>query len=483
MGYRAIAKILGILLMVFSVSMLPPIVVGLWYHDFALSAFYITFIVTLLTGLVLWLPCRNSQQELKTRDGFVIVVLFWTVLSAFGALPFIIADHPQVSITDGVFEAVSGLTTTGSTILTGLSHLPRALIYYRQQLQFLGGMGIIVLAIAILPMLGIGGMQLFRAETPGPIKDSKLTPRIAQTAKTLWYIYVGLTIACTLSYWGAGMPLFFAIGESFSTISTGGFSMHDASFAHYHSNVIDIIGIVFMFLGGVNFGLHYVFLKGRGLSAYYKDDEFNAFVILLVVVSVITCVVLFMHHTIGDSFSTVIKAIFTVVSVTTTTGLTTSDFNLWPTFIPFMLMFVAMIGGCAASTSGGVKVVRFLLLIKQGQREFKRLVHPKAVLPIKFGEQVLPEPVIQAIWGFVGLFIAIFVILLLALLASGLDIRTAFGAAAAAISNTGAAIGQVSSNYQGLSIFDKWILIFAMLAGRLEIFTLLILFTPTFWKR
>jgi len=482
MRYAATFRILGILLMIFSLSMLPPLAISLWFRDGGIWAFSVGFLVTFSAGLMIWLPLRQQQYDLKTRDGFLVVTLFWTVLSVFGSIPFMINLFPQMDFTDAMFETVSGLTTTGATVLHHISLISHSVLYYRQQLHLLGGMGIIVLAIAILPMLGVGGMQLYRAETVGPIKTTKLKPRMAQSAKALWAIYVGLVIVCALCYWLAGMKPFDAIGESFSTLSTGGFSTHDSSFAFYHSNVINVIGIVFMLLGATNFGLHFQFLKRGRISLYYKDPEFRNYLLLLGIVSLIILLALLSLRP-GHHANTLVNVLFTVVSVSTTTGLTTTNFNLWPTFVPFLLMFVAMLGGCGGSTSGGIKIMRCLLLKEQGKRELKRLVHPKAEISIKLGGQELSDSVAQAIWGFVSVFIVLFVVLFLVLLATGLDVRTAFGALASCISNTGAAIGSVASNFEHIPKLSKWVCIFAMIAGRLEIFTLLVLFTPTYWRK
>lgn len=482
MQLAATLRVIGIFLMLFSISMLPPIGVALWYGDGSTLPFLGGFFVTLITGFAVWMPFRRKVYELKTRDGFLVVALFWIVLSAFGALPLYFHFFPGLSFTDCMFESVSGLTTTGATVLNHLSRMPHAILYYRQQLHLLGGMGIIVLAVAVLPMLGIGGMQLYRAETVGPIKTSKLRPRMTQTAKSLWYIYAGLIVVCALAYWAAGMSLFDAIGESFSTLSTGGFSTHDSSFAFYNSPIIDGIGIIFMLLGATNFGLHFQFLRRRSLSVYSMDPEFRAYLTILWAVILVTIITLFIYHDF-DRGKTVLNAMFTVVSVSTTTGLTTVNFSQWPTFLPYLLMFLAMLGGCGASTSGGIKVMRALLLKEQSKREVKRLIHPQGVVSVKLGDQVLPENVIQAIWAFVAVFFALFAVLLLLLLADGLHIKTAFGAVASCISNTGAAIGSVASNFEHIPAFSKWVLIVSMLAGRLEIFTLLVLFIPSYWRK
>lgn len=483
MQIKTILRILGILLMMFSLTMVPPILVELLYRDGALGPYVISCVVTVMTGLVLFALFHRNKKELKIRDGFLVVVLFWFVLSFFAAIPLMISPEPHDNLTDAMFETVSGFTTTGATVVSNVDTLPHAMRYYRQQLQFLGGMGIVVLAVAILPMLGIGGMQLYRAETPGPIKDSKLTPRITETAKTLWYIYVGLTVLCALAYWAAGMELFDAVGESFATIATGGFSMHDTSFAYYKSNTIELIATFFMLLGGTNFALHFTALKHRSLKHYFADEEFRVYLQILAVTFAFVCYVLLYNGIYAQNSTTVVKSLFNVVSLATTTGFVSGDFPLWPHFIPILIMVVALIGGCAASTAGGIKVMRALLLRKQSAREIQRLVHPKAVITIKFGNQRLPDNILQAMWAFIATFVGLFVVLVLFLMANGMDLVSAFGASVATLGNAGASVGSVSKGFNDVNTISKWVMILAMLAGRLEIFTLLVLFTPAFWRR
>lgn len=482
MHLSSIFRMLGVLLMLFSISMLPPLGVAWWYQTGAAVPFIIAFIVTLGTGFCLWLPCRFQRAELKNRDGFLIVILFWTVLSIFGALPFIISIHPHLTLTDAMFETVSGLTTTGSTVLDHLQTIPRSLLYYRQQLQFLGGMGIIVLAVAILPMLGVGGMQLYRAELPGPIKDTKLTPRLTETAKVLWYIYVGLNLACIAAYYLAGMSLFDAVGDTFGTISTGGFTVHDASFGFYKNPTIEMIACVFMLLGGTNFALHFFAIQKRSIKTYWQNEEFRFYIFTLMTVLLLVIIGLHVAQLYPPHY-TAIQSIFAVISIGTTTGFTSAAFHAWPGYLPILINIVGVIGGCGASTSGGMKVIRLLLVYKQGRREVKRLIHPRATLAIKFGGQSLPEDVIQAMWSFIAVFIGLFIIIMLLLLATGMDLTTAFSSTIAGLANVGVGIGNVASGYENISEVAKWIMIFAMLAGRLEIFTLLVLFTPEFWRR
>ncbi len=482
MHYRVILRILGILLMIFSFTMLPPVAISLFYEDGAELAFVTGFTITLLTGFLLWIPVYRVRQDLRTRDGFLITVLFWAVLGLFGAFPLALADNPHLSVVDAVFESLSALTTTGATVITGIDYLPQSILFYRQQLQWLGGMGIIVLAVAILPMLGIGGMQLYRAETPGPVKDSKLTPRITETAKALWYIYLSLTIACAVGYKLAGMSWFDAVSHSFSTVAIGGFSTHDASIGYFNSPLIEAICIFFMAISAVNFGLHFFAWRQRTLSHYLQDPEFRFYLIGLAVITLIALAALTSTATYAplEAFR---KATFMVVSIATTTGFATADFAHWPAMLPFLLFVAAFAGGCAGSTGGGMKVIRVLLILKQGYREIQRLVHPNAVIPVKLGDKAISDRVLEAVWGFFSVYLIVFVVMLIILLATGLDQVTAWSAVGATLNNLGPGLGQVAAHYGDLNDTAKWVLCFAMLLGRLEVFTLLVLFTPTFWRR
>lgn len=478
-----ILKVLGALLMLYSITMLPPVLVALYYKDGGEIPFFCAFAINLATGLLCWLPAQHKREELRTRDGFVIVVMFWTVLGLSGATPFMLSTQTDMSLSDAVFESISGLTTTGATVLTGIDDLPKSILYYRQQLQWLGGMGIIVLAVAILPMLGIGGMQLYRAETPGPVKDSKLTPRITETAKTLWYIYVTLTFACGLCYWTAGMNVFDAVGHAFSTVAIGGFSTYDASMGHFNSASIDFICIVFMLLAGINFALHFFCWSNKSIMHYFQDPEVKCYLLFIGFISLVSTITL-VKFSVFDSFDDTVRyALFQTVSVTTTTGFATAPFAQWPTLIGVLLIMGSFIGGCAGSTCGGIKAIRVLLMYKQGLREIKRLIYPSATVTVKVGDKPVDERVIEAVWGFVGAYIALYALLLLAILATGLDFETGFSAVAAAFNNLGPGLGDVSSHYGDISNTAKWILCAAMLLGRLEVFTVLVLFTPTFWQK
>ncbi len=478
-----VLRILGILLMVFSTTMLPPALVGVLYQDQTVTPFIEGFAILMLLGLLLWFNLRRARQEMKLRDGFIVVVMFWAGLGLAGALPLMLSDGLSLSFYDAVFESVSALTTTGATVLTGLDDMPKSILFYRQQLQWLGGMGIIVLAVAILPMLGIGGMQLYRAETPGPVKDSKLTPRITQTAKALWYIYLLLTAACMAAYWAAGMDGFDALAHAFSTVAIGGFSTHDASIGYFDSPLIEAVSVLFMALAGISFALHFVALRAHSLGVWFRDAEFKTYLLLLLGAS-FTSFVYLLAAGIEDNFYEAVRmGIFQTVSIATTTGFVTADFASWPTFVAVSLIFLSFIGGCAGSTGGGMKVIRVMLLFKQGQREMMRLVHPHATLAVKVGDKVLPDRVVEAVWGFFSAYVFVFVIFMLIMLATGMDQVTAFSAVAASLNNLGPGLGDVASNYAAISDTQKLVLSLAMLMGRLEIFTLLVLLTPSFWQR
>ena len=482
MNLKSVQRILGILLMLFSVTLVPPVAVAWIAGDGALPAFATALALILGGGLAIWLPVAGEQRELRVRDGFVVVVMFWTVLTLIGAIPFVLAHHPHLGLVDAIFESASGLTTTGATVIVGLDDLPPSILYYRQQLQWLGGMGIVVLAVAVLPMLGIGGMQLYRAETPGPMKDNKLTPRLAETAKALWYIYLGLTVACGLAYWAAGMTPFDALGHAFSTVAIGGFSTHDASLGHFDSALVDGVAILFMFLAGINFSLHFLALRAHHPGAYWRDPELRFYVFLLLLVSALTVLGLYLSGTYPSWQEALRRGVFHAVSIGTTTGFTTDPWHVWPGFLVILLLFASTAGGCAGSTGGGMKVIRVLLLIKQGAREIKRLIHPSAQIPVRLGDKVVAPRVIEAVWGFFALYVASFTVMYLALAAAGVDLMTAFSAVMACLNNLGPGLEQVGPHYADMPDLGKGILVFAMLLGRLEIFTLLVLLTPAFWR-
>ncbi|MBT4160035.1 MAG: potassium transporter [Gammaproteobacteria bacterium] len=468
--------------MMFSVTMLPPVIVSLIFQDGVEVVFLLAFTITFVVGLFLWLVFHRNDADMRIKDGFLVTVFYYLALGIFGALPFINEGGLGLSLPDALFESFSGLTTTGATVIVGLDHLPESILYYRQQLQWLGGMGIIVLAVAVLPMLGIGGMQLYRAETPGPVKDSKLTPRIKETALALWSIYLGLTVVCALAYWAAGMSLFDAVCHSFSTIAIGGFSTHDASIGYFDSAIIESIAIFFMILAGINFGLHFFALKEKSALHYLRDDEVRFYLSILAISTVIVTTGLWLENVLSPGQS-IRMGLFEVVSIFTTTGFATTDFAAWPGMLPYLIFFGAFTGACAGSTGGGLKVIRVLLICKQGLREVHRLIHPNAVFPVKVNHQRVPEQIMEAVWGFFSVYVIVFLFMQLALVMTGLDFLSAFSAVGATLNNLGPGLGEVALNYAGLTDNAKLMLCFTMMLGRLEIFTLLVLFSPMFWRK
>ena len=481
MHLPAILRVTGILLSTFSLTVLAPVAVALIYRETETYVFGALFLLTGGAGCALWLTFRGSS-DLRSGDGFVVTVLFYLTLALFGALPFMFDNALNASFTDAFFESMSGLTTTGGTVFTNLDALPKSLLFYRQLLQWFGGMGIIVLAVAILPMLGVGGMQLYRAESPGPVKDNKLTPRIAGTAKALWTIYVALTATCAAAYYAFGMGAFDAICHAFSTVAIGGFSTHDLSLGYFNSSALEIIAMVFMVLSAINFGLHFSVFTQRRPALYWKDPEAKSFLGLMVAGSAVVVWALSQNSTTTDI--PMIDGAFHFVSIATTTGFATTDYSGWPTGVLIVLMSASFAGGCAGSTAGGLKIIRVMLIYLQGVREVRTLVHPNGVFVVKLGESPVADRVIAAVWSFCAVYaLSFFLLFILVGLVSGLDFESAFSAVAACLNNVGPGLGSVISNYQALNDPTKWILAFTMLLGRLEIFTLLVILTPTFWRR
>jgi trk system potassium uptake protein TrkH len=481
MKFPFTTRILGTLLMIFSVAQVIPGFLAYFFeerefvYNFILSGF-----ITFLIGCFLFFIASDKNGELRTKDGFIITIFFWTVLGFFGSLPFYLANLEGVTYIDSLFESISGLTTTGATVFVGLDDMPRSLLFYRQLLQWLGGMGIIVLAVAVLPLLGVGGMQLYKAETPGPLKDSKLTPRITETAKALWFVYVSMTISCAILYKYFGMNWFDAVGHAFSTISIGGFSTHDANFAFFDSSSLRWTAIIFMVISGINFALHYLAWTKKRLLHYFYDSEVKLYLSLLVSTALITYLTLLFSDNVYDEM--VVDSAFQAVSIGTTTGFLTSNYSNWPLFVPIMLLIAAFIGACAGSTGGGIKVIRALILIRQGSSEITKLIHPNAVVTIKFGKKSLDPRVSESVWGFFAVYVATFLIILMFLLSQNNDFLTAFSAVGATLNNLGPGLGAVSENYKDITDGSKIALCLSMLLGRLEIFTLLLLFTPAFWR-
>ena len=471
--------------MCFSITMLVPAFIALIYGDGGGRAFIESFVISLVVGGLLWWSCHSHKEELRSREGFLIVVLFWTVLGLLGAIPLMLFDMTHLSFADAVFESFSGLTTTGATVMSGLDLLPKAILFYRQFLQWIGGMGIIVLAVAIIPLLGIGGTQLYRAESSGPLKNEKMRPRIAEIAKLLWFAYLFLTVLCAGSYWIAGMTFFDAVGHSFSTISNGGFSTHDANMGYFNSASIYFISAVFMLIAGCNFGLHIaVWSNWKRVNVwknYFENPEFRFFFFMQSFFIVIFSIGLYLSYDLNllDAFA---QGSLQLSSMSMTSGYTIFDINTLPPFLGMLLMLSAVIGGCAGSTSGGLKVIRVLVLWLQVKRELKYLVHPNLVQPIKLGKDILPQRVIESIWAFFIVFILVFLLCVTAAIWCGMETADAIGAVLAAMTNAGPGLGSVSQSFAHVPDEAKFVFSFAMVCGRLEIFSLLVLFSPTFWK-
>lgn len=473
----------GILSVMFSITMLPPMGVAWWYDGAGVvRPFAQAMAVMLGFGLLCWLPVCRYKPDLRNRDGFVVVVAFWFLLSLIGALPFMLSENPHMRLVDAVFETVSGLTTTGATVLSGLDTMPKAIVYYRAQLNFLGGMGVIVLAVALLPMLGVGGMQLYKAETPGPMKDEKLTPRITETAKNLWVIYVALNVLCTFSYWIAGMSFFDALCHSFATLALGGYSTHDASIGYFNSPVIELVAGFFSIVAAVNFALFFLAWRSRSLKAVFRDAEFRFCMMVFGGIIATTCGYLYLSGKFS-AWEASYRGFFQAASVITDNGLGTIGYPAdWPLFVPLLLLLGSFFGGCVGSTCGGIKAIRFLLLYKQSVREARLLIRPAAQIAVKVGDTPIPDRVMQAVWGFYYLYIFSYCFFSLALTATGVDLVTSFGTVAACLNNMGIGLGETAVGFAVLNDAGTWLMSLAMLIGRFEVFPLLLLFLPDFWK-
>jgi len=481
-----IAPVLNVLskvIILFSATFLVPLSLSWILNDGAQRAYDEAIFITLASGVLLWLFTRKAQRELQTRDGFLLVLLTWSSLPAFATLPLMIY-LPELSFTDAYFETVSGITTTGSTVLSGLDALPMSINLWRGLLVWLGGMGLIVLAVAILPLLGVGGMQMYKAETPGPMKDSKLTPRITETAKGLYLVYVGISLACGLAYWLAGMTPFDAVMHAFSTMGLGGFSSHDASFGYWNSPLIEGVAVVFMLVAGINFSTHFMAWRQRSVNAYRIDPEMRWFLAVTLGSALMIALYLLGMQVYPDFWVSLRFALFNTVSIATSTGFASTDYNLWPVFAPLWILFLSGFASCSGSTGGGMKMVRAQLLFRQGRRELTRLIHPAARLPVKLGGQVVPNTIIYAVLAFAFLYVFAIIILTLIMTASGLEPITAFSAVIASINNTGPGLNEVgpATTYAILTDFQTWICTFAMILGRLELLTVMVVFTRTFWR-
>ncbi len=480
-AYSSVLQVVGLLLMFISIGFLPPLLFALVNDDGAAGAFMASFGLVMLGGTLLYLPNRKAGMDLRVADGFLVVVACWASVALAGALPFVLVL--EASLADAVFESTSGITTTGATVFSGIGEMPISIRWYRQQLQWMGGLGIIVLAVAILPMLRVGGMQIYKAEATGPVKENRLTPRVAETAKALWLIYIGLTLVCAGAYWAAGMGLFDAVTHSFSTIATAGFSTHDASIGHFDSPLIESLVVFFLFISSINFALHFVALRRGSAQSYLKDPELRLFALLLLGISVLVTILLWRQQVYDDIWQSLRYAVFQAVSYTTTTGFGNAEVYLWPGTLPLLLIMISALGGCAGATTGGFKIVRVYLLTKQGIRELKQLIHPRSVVPLKFGKRTLNQEVANAVWGYVSLYILCIVILTLVISSLEEDLVTSVSVVFSAMNNLGPALGEAGAHWGNLTEPTKWLMSFAMLLGRLEIFTILVLFTPGYWKR
>ena len=480
----AVAHILGLMMAFFAVTFVMPMVCAIITQDGTLDDFAIAAAINIVLGLAIAAATRRYKRELKARDGFLLVTLSWVLMSLSAAVPLMIA-LPGISFTDAYFEAVSGLTTTGSTVITGLDTLQPSINLWRHALHWFGGIGIIVLAVAVLPLLGVGGMALYRAETPGPVKDEKLTPRITETAKALWLTYIGITAVGIIALRAAGMGWLDAICHTFSAMGLGGFSTRDASVGAFDSVAIEMVLIVLMMVATLNFSRHFMALRNRSLEPYRRDSEAKAILVLIGASVVAIALLLALRGTYPTFLESLRHSAFNVVSVASTTGFVSQDFGLWPIFAPVWMLFLSCIVCSTGSTGGGIKMFRTLLLARQAQREMKLLVHPSAVIPIRIGGQVVPDRIAYSVLAFIFLYFQTIAVLTFALLLTGLPLVEAFTSVVASVNNMGPGIGQTgpAGNYQGLTDLQTWICTVAMLLGRLEIFSVLILFTAAFWRK
>ncbi len=480
----AVAHVLGMMMAVFAVTFLMPLVSALVFQDGTFDDFAIAAGINVVLGLTIAAATRRHKRELKPRDGFLLVTLSWVLMSLSAAIPLMIA-LPGLSFTDAYFEAVSGLTTTGATVLTGLDTLQPSINLWRHAMHWFGGIGIIVLAVAVLPLLGVGGMALYRAEAPGSVKDEKLTPRITETAKALWFTYMGFTIVAIVALRLAGMGWFDAICHGFSVVALGGFSTRDASIGAFDSFAVEMVLVALMLVAALNFSRHFVALRGRTLAPYRSDSEAKVIFTLVGGSVLAIAVLLTVQGTFPDFAAALRHAAFNVVSVATTTGFSSDDYGLWPVFAPVWMIFLSCIVCSTGSTGGGIKMFRTLLLARQAQREMKLLVHPSAVIPVRIGGQVVPDRIAYSVLAFIFLYFQTIAVLTFAMLLTGMPLVTAFTSVVASVNNLGPALGPTgpAGTYQVLTDVQTWICTVGMILGRLEIFSVLILFTATFWRK
>ena len=478
MNPKSILNLFSVLILFFSFSFVFPILISIIFNDDAFYIFLKTFISISLVGVFGLILTRNINNELSQKDGFVIIVMFWVVLSFAGSIPFYLSG---MSIIDSFFESMSGITTTGATVISNIDALPESILFYRQMLQWMGGMGLIVLAIAVMPLLGIGGGQIYKTEIPGAMGEQRLTPRIKETAQALWSIYLGLTIVCALLYYLSGMSPFDAVSHAMSTVAIGGFSTHNESIGYFNSTTIEVICILFMLLSAFSFTLHYFAIYRKKPLKYFYDPEFRFFFSILLLVLIVSFLInLLSNYENGPSYK---EIVFHSVAMITTTGFSISDTSNWPLSISFLLLIGAFIGACSGSVGGGVKSWRVMIMLNHAYSNIMKIIHPNSVISLKIGSRSVDDEVATSVWGFFSIYVISFMILLLAVLTSGLDLESAFSAVGACLNNLGPGLGVVSENYSNLSAFTKSTLAFAMLLGRLEIFTLLVILTPMFWAK
>ena len=481
MKYRLISKILGTGLILFSAIQLFPIIISLIYNEQNYLSFLESSLITFASGLFLYgVNYSKDYEDLKIRDGFLLIVLLWFIFSIFASIPFVLKTDP-LTIVNAYFEAVSGLTTTGATIFVNLDNELKSILFYRALLQWVGGLGIVVLALALFPILGIGGMQLYRGEASNPVNNNKLRPKMAETAKSLWFIYLFLTILCFFCYRFSGMTNFDAVTHAFTTIAIGGFSNYDNSFAYFSNNFIYLFASIFMFLSAMSFSLHFVAFNKIDISGYFKDKELRFYTTIIFVSFILIFLVLQSTNANGN-FDTLILSVFQTISFATTTGFVSTDQSSLPLFIPYLLIALAGMGACAGSTGGGLKAIRVYILFRQAKNELKKLIHPSSVIPLKIGDNVIDKEISDSVWGFVSVYLFALFFGILLILVTGINIETAFSTIFSCLNNLGPALGDATENYASLNDASKIILSFTMILGRLEIYTLLVLFTTFFWR-
>ena len=478
MNPKSILNLFSVLVLFFSFSYVFPIIVSIIFKDGALDIFIKTFLTVSSIGVLGLLVTRNIKNELSQKDGFVIIVMFWLILSIAGSVPFYLSG---MSVMDSFFESMSGITTTGATVISQIDALPESILFYRQLLQWMGGMGLIVLAIAVMPLLGIGGGQIYKTEIPGAMGEQRLTPRIKETAQALWLIYLGLTIACSLLYFLGGMSIFDAIAHSMSTVAIGGFSTHNESIGYFNSNFIEIVCIFFMLLSAISFTLHYFSFYKRKPLKYFYDPELKFFISILLLIFFFAILISRLNS--AENPPNILEIAFHSVSMVTTTGFSVAETNNWPMSLSFLLLVGAFIGSCSGSVGGGVKSWRVMIMLNHSYSNIMKIIHPNSVISLKIGTRNVDDQVATSVWGFFSIYVMSFIVLLFAVLISGLDFESAFSAVGACLNNLGPGLGVVSENYSGISSFAKGVLAFAMLLGRLEIFTLLVILTPMFWSK